>query len=250
MNKRSGGKVRLDALLVERGLAPTRSKAAAIILAGQVLVNNVPVTKAGTAVCSECALRLRGETNRFVGRGGEKLEAALDFFKLNVEGRVCLDLGASTGGFTDCLLQRGAVRVFAVDVGENQLDYRLRIDNRVVVMEKTHAKHLSKLNLEPTPTLATIDLSFISIRKILDDVLSVLYRPFQIVMLIKPQFELGREYVESGGVVRKEADQLLAVEQVTAFCRARELEIGAHFPSPLRGAKKGNQEYFLLVSKS
>ena len=195
-------------------------------------------------------MRLRGPLPRFVGRGGEKLEGALDSFHLNVEGKVAIDIGASTGGFTDCLLQHGARAVYAVDVGYNQLDQKLRRDSRVRVMEKTHAKDLSPEMFDPRPHLAVMDVSFISLRKVLDPVMAVLEAPWELVALVKPQFELGREYVERGGVVNDVAHQRLAVQLVADYLVEKGARVLGDCPSPIRGGKKGNQEYFVYAAGS
>lgn len=241
-------KKRLDILLVEKGFCSTRQKSQALIFSGNVLVNNIPVDKAGALVRTEDIIRIRGEQSRFVSRGGDKIDPAFDFYHIDIKDQVALDLGASTGGFTDCMLQRGARKVYAVDVGYNQLDYKLRVDSRVVVMEKTHAKDLANINFEPKPQFVTIDVSFIGIRKVLPYVVNITTFPQRILALIKPQFELGPEYVAEGGVVRKPADQLLAVKLVREYATSLGLYAGVEFPSPLKGEKRGNQEYFLYLT--
>lgn len=240
-------KRRIDEILIERGLASSIEKARALILAGEVLVNDAPVDKAGAQVAEDSQIRLRSEPQRFVSRGGEKLEGALEYFKLNIKDRIVIDVGSSTGGFTDCLLQRGAKQIYAVDVGKAQLDYRLRKDARVVVMEELHARDLSPALFSLQPTLAVIDVSFISLRKILEPVVAVLKQPFEILALVKPQFELEAEEVQTGGVVIDPAEQQRAVNLVKEFAVARGLEIVGETPSVLRGAKSGNQEYFLYL---
>ncbi|MCP4809697.1 MAG: TlyA family RNA methyltransferase [Proteobacteria bacterium] len=239
-------KQRLDVLLVERGLAPSREKARARILAGLVLVNDSEVSKAGHKVPVEAELRLReGAIQKFVGRGGHKLEGALeDFPDVRVEGRVCADLGASTGGFTDCLLQRGATRVYAIDVGYGQLAWRLRQDDRVEVMERTNARHLESL---PEPIeLVVGDLSFISLSKVLPAIRRITAPGGDCVLLVKPQFELGPGAVK-GGVVRDPAQRLAAVEQVLADARTHGFEALGHTESKLPGAKKGNIEQLIWI---
>ncbi|MFN8391525.1 MAG: TlyA family RNA methyltransferase [Bdellovibrionota bacterium] len=243
-------KSRLDQLLVTRGLASSREKAQALILAGQVLVNDSPLTKAGEKVPSDVPIRLRGKLSPFVGRGGEKLQGALDHFQLNLSGQVALDVGASTGGFTDCMLQSGAVKVYAIDVGHNQLDQKLRADSRVVSLEGTHAKDLERDAFDPLPTFATIDVSFISVRTVLDYTIPLLREPYQILLLVKPQFEVGREQVGKGGVVRDEKVQREAVDAVLEHGRNRGLTAVGSAPSVLRGSKKGNQEYFVLFQSA
>jgi 23S rRNA (cytidine1920-2'-O)/16S rRNA (cytidine1409-2'-O)-methyltransferase len=212
-----------------------------------VLVDDTPVEKAGAQVSPESTIRLRTSGSSFVGRGGDKLDGALEHFDLCVQGAIALDVGASTGGFTDCLLRRGASRVYAVDVGYNQLDFRLRTDERVVVREKTNAKELFPEQFNPKPSLAVIDVSFIGLRKILPAVVSCLENPCRIVALVKPQFELGPEYVEKGGVVRDEEHQLYAVSLVRDAALGLGLNVFGTTPSRLKGEKKGNQEYFIYL---
>lgn len=243
-------KKRLDQLLVDRGLAQSRHKAQALIMSGSVLVKDTPITKAGYSVPIDAELRLRGEIGKYVGRGGEKIEAAFDYFQVPLSGIIALDVGASTGGFTDCMLQRGVQLVYATDVGTNQLDYKLRQDPRVVVREKTHALQLKAEDFSPRPNLATIDLSFIGLRKVLPAVVSVLVSPFGIVALVKPQFELGPEFVSKGGVVKQEEAQKLAVTLVEETAADLGLERHGYIPSPLKGEKKGNQEYFVYFTKT
>ena len=244
-------KKRLDLLLVEKGIAPSEAKAQAIILTGNVLVNDIPVDKPGTAVSIEAEIRIRGAASRFVGRGGDKLQGALEHFKLQLQGVTALDVGASTGGFTDCLLQHGAARVYAVDVGYNQLDLSLRKDTRVVVLEKTHVRDLTVETFTPPPTVITVDVSFISARVVLDSVVAVLPNPAEIIVLVKPQFELPRERVAEGGLISSIEDQMEAVRLVENHA-AKNLGLRSlgSVPSKLRGEKSGNQEYCLLLAKS
>ncbi|MDR2337357.1 MAG: TlyA family RNA methyltransferase [Deltaproteobacteria bacterium] len=252
-------KKRLDVLLVERGLASSREKAQALILAGNVLVNNEPAEKVGLRYGVGENIRVRGEVSKFVGRGGDKIEPAFEFFGINLNGVVALDVGASTGGFTDCMLQRGAKMVYAVDVGYNQLAHKLRTDARVVVYEKTHAKDLARLNFKPQPEFATIDVSFIGVRKVLGYVVE-LFRNFEaqpyfsiaekklgILALVKPQFELGQKFISKGGVVKEEQAQLEAVKLVQEYAQSLGLVVANSFACPLRGEKSGNQEYFLYM---
>ena len=243
-------KKRLDVILVERGLAMTREKAQALILSGNVLVSDVPADKVGVKYADDVDIRVRGEASRFVGRGGDKIDPAFDFFGIDMNGVVALDIGASTGGFTDCMLQRGSKLVYAVDVGYNQLDHKLRSDSRVMVYEKTHAKDLGQIEFNPRPGFATIDVSFTGIRKVLGfvvDVLDMNSAHSGILVLVKPQFELGPEYVSKGGVVKSEKDRLLAVQLVCEHAQQLGLKVGEIFPCPLRGEKSGNQEYFLFM---
>lgn len=240
---------RLDVQLVERSLAPTREKAQALILTGDVLVNDQPIDKPGTKVPVDAAIRLRGMGLQYVGRGGEKLAGAIEHFALDLVNTVAIDIGASTGGFTDCMLQRGASLVYAIDVGYNQLAESLRRDGRVRVMERTHAKDLTPAMFAPPPHCAAIDVSFISARKVLEFIVPLLAIPAWLLVLVKPQFELDRESIGKGGVVRSESDQLEAVRRVSDWATAHRLLVEGYSPSVLRGGKKGNQEYFLLLRK-
>jgi 23S rRNA (cytidine1920-2'-O)/16S rRNA (cytidine1409-2'-O)-methyltransferase len=237
-------KTRLDRLLVERGLVDSREKAQAMILAGQVLGDEQKIEKCGAQVSRQASLRLLGEPMKYVSRGGLKLEAALDDLRVAVDGKVCLDIGASTGGFTDCLLQRGATKVFAVDVGTNQLDWKLRRNPRVVVREKTNARYLTYDQIGTAADLVTVDVSFISATMILP-VLPPLLNPIaELLVLVKPQFEVGRGQVGKGGVVRNARLQ----QQVVAKVMRKLVELGfsqvACVESALPGAS-GNREYFL-----
>ncbi|MGD9873843.1 MAG: TlyA family RNA methyltransferase [Kiritimatiellia bacterium] len=209
-------RMRLDQLLVERGLAESREKAQRLIRAGEVLVKGQPQTKPGHEFDPEAEITIK-ESMPFVGRGGQKLEEAFSVFGLDVTGKVCLDIGASTGGFTDCLLQHGAQRVYAIDVGTGQLHWQLRSDPRVVVMEKVNARHLKPEDLPEQAAFAVIDVSFISLTKILPAVTALLQENAELVTLIKPQFEAGREKVQRGGVVRDEAVRAEVVESVKQF---------------------------------
>jgi 23S rRNA (cytidine1920-2'-O)/16S rRNA (cytidine1409-2'-O)-methyltransferase len=248
-------KLRLDKLLVERCLAQSRERAQALILAGKVLVNEQKIEKPGATVSSDAVLRLLGEDLRYVSRGGLKLEAALQHWKIDVRGRVCVDVGASTGGFTDCLLQRGAGRVICIDTGYGQLDYRLRQDPRVRLLERTNARYLKALDIPETVQLLVMDVSFISATLVLPAVVDAVFPGVtaagqqpgtgrDIVVLVKPQFEAGREYVGKGGIVSDSGAQHAAVEKV----RACLLEVGAGLTdcidSPILGAE-GNREFLL-----
>ncbi len=233
---------RIDQLLVERDLAPSRQKAQALIRCGQVRVDGVVVDKPGTSVPVEAELAV-AEGPRFVSRGGEKLDAAMDAFSVSAEGLICADLGASTGGFTDCLLQRGAARVYAVDVGYGQLDWRLRQDDRVVVMERTNARHLE--SLPEAVALVVGDLSFISLDRILPAALRIAAPGAQAVVLVKPQFEVGRGKVGKGGVVRDPVARQQAVDRVAEVARDLGCTVRGSMESPIRGARKGNVEYLL-----
>ncbi len=238
-------KERLDERLVAEGLAETRSKAQALIRAGRVLVDDTPVDKPGKPVAEGAALRLRGETRRYASRGGDKLAGALDGLAVDPAGRVCLDVGASTGGFTDCLLERGARLVVAVDVGYGQLDGRLRNDPRVVVRDRTNARQLAADALPEPVELVTIDVSFISARLVLPRLVE-LAPGADFLVLVKPQFEVGREQVGKGGVVRDDALRQAAVDGVRACAEELGLRAAGQLDSPVPGPK-GNREVFLLL---
>ena len=237
-------KTRLDLLLVSRGLAPTREKAQGMILAGQVTVDGRRVDKAGSPTNEDAEISVAGPAHPFVSRGGIKLAAALDAFSIDPAGLVCLDVGASTGGFTDCLLQRGAARVYAIDVGYGQLDARLRADPRVVLREKVNARALSETDVPEPASLAALDLSFISARIVLPAVLARLAPGASAVVLVKPQFEAGRAEVGKGGIVRSDAVRERVVREVEQFAVDRGLVSLGAIPSPIRGAR-GNQEFLL-----
>lgn len=243
----SSSKERLDQILVTRGLVATRHKAQSLIMRGAVLVDERPQTKPGIKINIDSEIRVRHEEMRYVSRGGDKIEHAFNFFHSKLEDVVAIDVGASTGGFTDCMLQRGAKLVYAVDVGTNQLDFRLRSDRRVVVMEKIHARDLLLEMFPEQPTFATIDVSFIALKKILPQVISVLKKPADVICLVKPQFEVGREHVGSGGLVKDEKVALASVHAVADFSRTIGAQVLGMTPSVLRGEKSGNQEYFLSL---
>ena len=237
---------RLDQLLVERGLAESRAQARALILAGQVLVNGQKGEKAGQLVPLDAELKLL-KPLPYVSRGGLKLEAALDHFRIPVEDRVCLDVGASTGGFTDCLLQRGARKVYAVDVGRGQLDWKLRNDPRVVVLEGVNARYLGREHVPEPVDLAVCDVSFISVTLILPRLPPLLAPGGEMVILVKPQFEVGRGQVGKGGIVRDPELQQAACRKVAAAAEA--LGFRAEWiESPVRGAE-GNREFLLYARR-
>lgn len=242
-------KVRIDKLLVQRSVTPSRERAHALVLAGRVLVNGQKVEKAGTEVDSEAEIRLLGPDLKYVSRGGLKLEAALHYWKVDVAGKICLDVGASTGGFTDCLLQHGAVRVISLDTGYGQFDFRLRQDARVRLVEKTNARYLKPEDIGEAVDLVVMDVSFISATLVLPAVVAAAFPVAQrlnkkVIVLVKPQFEVGRERVGKGGIVRDPEAQKEAVEKV----RARLLELGCRetevTESPILGAE-GNREFLL-----
>ena len=271
-------KLRLDKLLVERGLVPSRERAQALILAGKVLVNEQKIEKSGAAVDSDAPVRLLGDDLKYVSRGGLKLERALEHWQINVNGLACLDVGASTGGFTDCLLQHGAARVIAVDTGYGQMDFRVRQDPRVRLLEKTNARYLTQEALGESVSLVAMDVSFISATLVLPAVIAAAFPKTDdepsavparqdahngatgahacpgtdlkvgkiVVVLVKPQFEAGREQVGKGGIVRDDGAQKAAVERV---CQCL-IKLGAqqtdHIDSPILGAE-GNREFLLYA---
>ena len=242
-------KERLDKALVERGHAETRQRAQALILAGEVLVNGVRADKAGTAVEPTSKIELSGRGIPYVSRGGLKLKGALEGFHVDVKGLVCADIGASTGGFTDCLLQEGAARVYAIDVGYGLIDQRLREDPRVKVIERFNVRSLAPEVLGEKVDLATIDVSFISLKLVLAPVASVLKAGGSVIALVKPQFEVGRGQVGKGGIVRDEEKRRAALEGVKGFAREAGFSVAGEMESPITGAK-GNREYLLYLNKS
>jgi 23S rRNA (cytidine1920-2'-O)/16S rRNA (cytidine1409-2'-O)-methyltransferase len=245
-------KARLDKLLVERGLVPSRERAQRLILAGKVLVDEQRVDKAGAQVAADCAIRLLGQDLKYVSRGGLKLERALAHWNINVEGKLCLDVGASTGGFTDCLLQHGAARVLAIDTGYGQMDFKLRQDPRVRLFEKTNARYLTADAVGEKVDFIAMDVSFISATLVLPAVVESAFASGaersgrRMVVLVKPQFEVGKEQVGKGGIVRDEKAQLAALEKV----RCAVANLGAvqldSVESPILGAE-GNREFLLYA---
>lgn len=241
-------KTRLDLLLVERGLAPSRAKAQALLLAGQVRVDGQPAAKAGSQVARCSKIEIAGENARYVGRGGLKLEGALQDFQISPGGKICLDVGSSTGGFTDCLLQTGAHKVYAVDVTIDQMDWTLRRDPRVVPVER-NARYLAAGDVAEPPAFVTMDVSFISAGKVLPAVAPIAAPGADFLILVKPQFELEKREVGKGGIVRDAALHEKAIGRVTAAAAQCGLEILGVRPSRLPGAE-GNQEYFLHARKA
>lgn len=235
-------------LVVERGLAESRTKAQALILAGQVVVDDQRVDKPGSLVPVEAELRLKGEVLPYVSRGGLKLKAAMDRFGLDVKGRVCADIGASTGGFTDCLLQHGATRVHAIDVGYGQLHEKLRKDPRVRSRERVNARYLTEEDLPEKVGAVVIDVSFISLTQVLPSVLNHLEPGGLLVALVKPQFEVGPDKVGKGGVVRDVAARQEAIDTVTAFVREQGLTVRGVMDSPVPGPA-GNVEALLVADR-
>lgn len=234
--------MRLDQLLVHRGLFASREQAKRAVMAGRVIVDEQRVDKAGAAVAESSVLRVKGDDEPFVSRAGRKLAHALETFGIDVRGRVCLDVGASTGGFTDCLLQGGACRVYAVDVGYGQLDLRLRNDSRVVVMERLNARHLAADALGEPVTLVTVDVSFISLIKVVPALLPHLVPGGTLITLIKPQFEAGRAQIGKGGVVRDDAVRRSVIDTRAAEIATLGLVLEGVSDSPIAGARSGNRE--------
>ena len=242
---------RIDKLLVERGLAPSRTRAQALVMAGVVLVGEQRVSKPSETFPPDAAIRLRGggdPATRYVGRGGLKLEKALREFKIDADGLVCLDVGASTGGFTDCLLQHGARRVVAVDVGHNQIDWRLRSDPRVEVREGVNARYLQAEDFPIKFDLIVMDVSFISATKILPALVPLLAEGGRIITLIKPQFEVGRGEVGRGGIVSDPAQHARVIEEVNRAALDLGLRVRGPVESPIRGAD-GNREFLALYER-
>jgi 23S rRNA (cytidine1920-2'-O)/16S rRNA (cytidine1409-2'-O)-methyltransferase len=246
-------KVRLDKLLLERGLATSRERAQALIIGGKVLVNGQKIEKSGAPVEREAEVRLLGEELKYVSRGGLKLEKALEHWKIDVKGKTCLDVGASTGGFTDCLLQYGAARVIGVDTGHGQIDFRLRQDPRVRLLEKTNARYLTRELVGESVDLIVMDVSFISATLVLPAVVAAAFPQSlsqrsgrKIIVLVKPQFEAGREHVGKGGIVRDEAAQLGAVEKVRQTLAGLGCGQTDVIDSPILGAE-GNREFLLYA---
>jgi len=240
-------KLRLDQLLVQRGLCETRAKAQARILAGEVLVGDRPVTKAGTGVDEAAPIRLRGEPLPFVSRGGLKLAGALDLWGMDPTGLICFDAGSSTGGFTDCLLQRGAAKVYAVDVGTNQLHWKLRSDPRVISMEQVNLRTWDPTNIPERCALLVADLSFISLRLAIPPVLPSLIPHAEAVLLVKPQFEAGREDVGSGGIVRDPLVHRRVLVETWSYFAETELRPQALAMSPIKGGE-GNSEFLMRLA--
>ena len=242
-------KERLDILVVNRGLAPSREKAKAIIMSGIVYVDGEKEDKAGTTFPENVIIEIKGNTLKYVSRGGLKLEKAMNEFGLRLDGFVCMDVGSSTGGFTDCMLQNGATKVYAVDVGHGQLDWKLRNDDRVVCMEKTNIRYVTPEDIDDRLDFSSIDVSFISLTKVLMPVKELLKDTGRIVCLIKPQFEAGREKVGKKGVVRDKKVHEEVIEMVVQYAKSIELYPLRLDFSPVKGPE-GNIEYLLYLSKN
>ena len=241
-------KQRLDVVLVEKGLASSREKAKALIMAGKVLVDEKKIDKAGTEINPELPIRLLGQDIPYVSRGGLKLEKALQVFPVDMTGKVVADIGASTGGFVDCALQNGAAKVFAIDVGYNQLDWKLRSDARVINMEKTNARYLEADSLGEMVDIITTDVSFISLEKILPPAMAFLKDGGHVACLVKPQFEAGKEKVGKKGVVRDPAIHLEVLQKILNLCAEMQLTVWGLDYSPIKGPE-GNIEYLLWGCK-
>lgn len=243
-----GKRERLDKLLVDRGLAASRDESRRRILAGEVLVNGLPAGKAGSMIDPAARIQLKGRAMPYVSRGGVKLEKALEEFQIDVANKIVLDVGASTGGFTDCLLARGALKVYAVDVGYGQLDWKLRNDPRVVVLERRNIRYLEPAALPALPQIATIDVSFISLRLVLPKIKELLPPRGVIVALIKPQFEVGKGKVGKGGVVRRPEEHLRVIQEIRENAQSLGLKVCGITESPLLGPK-GNKEFLIHLKK-
>ncbi len=241
-------KERLDKLLLARNLAPSRQKAQALIVAGQVFVNGRLADKAGVTFPLDCLIEVKGKSCPYVSRGGLKLKKGLEFFEIKPVGFICADIGASTGGFTDCLLQNGAAKVYSIDVGYGQLDWKLRQDSRVVVMERTNARYLAPGDIHDPLDLAVMDAAFISLKLLIPPLLAFFNDQVSIIALIKPQFEAGRDKVGKGGVVKDPDVHEEVIRNVLSFAKARGLKSRGVTPSPILGPK-GNKEFLVhLIS--
>lgn len=239
-------KIRVDRLLVERGLVESRERAQALIVAGKILVDGQKKEKAGSLVPEEAEIRVLGGALPYVSRGGLKLEAALREFSVSVKGKTAIDVGASTGGFTDCLLQQGIRVVYAVDVGYGQMAWKIRQDPRVVTMERTNIRTLDAALIPEPVDIAVIDVSFISLEKVIPPVMPLLAHSGEVIALIKPQFEAGREQVGKGGIVRDEAARAAVVQRIQAFLGGLGLDVRGVIPSPITG-QDGNVEYLVYA---
>ena len=247
MSNKPYSKARLDMMLFEKGFVDSREKAKALIIAGEVLVNGIVTDKAGAQVQSDAELTIKNKMP-FVSRGGLKLEQAVKDFNIEMDGKITMDVGASTGGFTDCMLQHGAVKVYAVDVGYGQFDWRLRNHERVILLEKTNIRYLDKDLVTDKIDIAAIDVSFISLTKVIPNVLEFMKPGGKIAALIKPQFEAERKDVGKGGVVKEESKRLEIVEMIKAWAESIGLEVIGTTTSPIKGPK-GNVEYLIYLKK-
>ncbi len=241
-------KERLDILLVNRGLAPSREKAKAMIMEGNVFVNNNREDKAGSMFSDDCVIEIHGNTLKYVSRGGLKLEKAMTHFGITLDGKVCMDIGASTGGFTDCMLQNGASKVYAVDVGYGQFAWKLRQDERVVCMEKTNIRYVTPQDIEDVLDFASVDVSFISLTKVLGPARELLKEHGQMVCLIKPQFEAGKEKVGKKGVVREKTVHEEVILKIIDYALENGFSVHNLEYSPIKGPE-GNIEYLVYIEK-
>ena len=242
-------KERLDILVVNKGIAPSREKAKALIMAGQIFVDNEREDKPGTKFDENAKIELHGKTLPYVSRGGLKLEKAIESFDLELEGKICMDIGASTGGFTDCMLQNGAGKVYAVDVGYGQFDYKLRCDDRVICMEKTNIRYVTPEDIDDVLDFASCDVSFISLSKVFPAAFNLLGTGGEMVSLIKPQFEAGKDKVGKKGVVRDSKTHLEVIENVIGYAIDNGFTVNRLDYSPIKGPE-GNIEYLIYMTKS
>ena len=242
-------KIRADILLIEKGLVESREKAKRLILAGKVLAGKQPVNKPGKEYDINTEFKII-EKNRFVSRGGNKLEFFLQETNIDINNKICFDIGCSTGGFTDCLIQRGAKKVYAVDVGKGILDWKLRNDRRVIVKEGVNARYLNNNIIEELCDIGVMDVSFISVEKIIPNLYNYLKPNGFLIVLIKPQFEAGKKFIEKGGVVKDINIHRFVISKIKKFCTEQKFEVLNILPSKVKGAKKGNQEYFMLLKKN
>jgi len=242
-------KERLDVIMVNNGLVKSRERAKALIMEGKVTVNGITVLKSGTLVGADAEIILKKDDIPYVGRGGLKLKAALDFFHIDPDGMVVMDIGCSTGGFTDCVLKENALRVYAIDVGYGQIDWSLRQNSKVILLEKTNIRYLEKEKIPEPVKLILIDVSFISLTKVLPKCLEVMDDNGGILALVKPQFEVGKGMVDKGGVIKDESKRMAAVENIRDFAETIGLECKGIFESPVHG-QKGNIEYFIYLRRT
>ncbi len=247
MNKGLRNKIRLDCLIVDKGLVKSRARAKALIMAGRVLVNNTPVDKPGTLIAQEAQVIVKQDDNPFVSRGGLKLEKALKTIPVSVKGMTCLDIGASTGGFTDCLLQYGAKKVYAVDVGYGQFDWSLRQDLRVVVIERTNIRHMPYEVINEKVDVVVADTSFISLKVVIPSAEKFMRDNTKVLALIKPQFEAGKNNVGKGGVIKDPEIRKKVIQDLKDFFKEREYQVNQVVPSPISGPK-GNIEYIIFLT--
>jgi 23S rRNA (cytidine1920-2'-O)/16S rRNA (cytidine1409-2'-O)-methyltransferase len=237
-------KERLDKIIFDRGLTSSRERARALIMEGKVAVNGVPASKAGDMIAADAQIEIKGEDLKYVSRGGLKLEAAIKSFDIDLKGKIAMDVGSSTGGFTDVMLQEGAARVYCVDVGYGQLAWKLRQDQRVVLIERTNIRYLEREKIPDVIDIATIDVSFISLDKVVPKVIEFLSEKGEIVALIKPQFEVGKGQVGRGGIVKDEEKRLAVIERIRTRFKALGLNVIGVISSPITG-QKGNVEYLI-----